>query len=180
MYPKSFSLTQKQTDSLKQYGFCIATVAGIKSIRFNNFIMLDWDTPHRGEVYQNLAQHCHENPQELWAIYDTFAGVHAFRLNCTEPPTSAHSIALAYKLDADIRYVELCIARNLWSARIAPKPHRSRDFICFKGFLGSGIALPKAQWLLQIHHNLLIKHGLTTATKNSPSSSLLRQIQLAA
>lgn len=180
MYPKSFSLTQKQTDSLKKYGFCIATVAGIKSIRFNNFIMLDWDTPHRGEVYQDLAQHCHENPQELWAIYDTFAGVHAFRLNCTEPPTSAHSIALAYKLDADIRYVELCIARNLWSARIAPKPDRSRDFICFKGFLGSGIALPKAQWLLQIHHNLLIKHGLTTATKNSPSSSLLRQIQLVA
>lgn len=180
MYPKSFSLNQKQTDSLKKYGFCIATVAGIKSIRFNNFNMLDWDTPHRGEVYQNLAQHCHENPQELWAIYDTFAGVHAFRLNCTEPPTSAHSIALAYKLDADIRYVELCIARNLWSARIAPKPHRSRDFICFKGFLGSGIALPKAQWLLQIHHNLLIKHRLTTATKNSPSSSLLRQIQLVA
>lgn len=180
MYPKSFSLNQKQTDSLKQYGFCVATVAGIKSIRFNNFIMLDWDTPHRGEVYQNLAQHCYNNPAELWAIYDTFAGVHAFRLNCTEPPTSAHSIALAYKLDADIRYVELCIARNLWSARIAPKPHRSRDFICFKGFLGSGIALPKAQWLLQIHHNLLIKHGLTTATKNSPSSSLLRQIQLVA
>ncbi|WP_193986327.1 hypothetical protein [[Phormidium] sp. LEGE 05292] len=180
MYPKSFSLNQKQTDSLKKHGFCVATVAGIKSIRFNNFIMLDWDTPHRGEVYQNLAQYCHENPQELWAIYDTFAGVHAFRLNYTEPPTSAYSIALAYKLDADIRYVELCIARNLWSARIAPKPHRSRDFICFKGFLGSGIALPKAQWLLQIHHNLLIKHGLTTATKNSPISSLLRQIQLVA
>lgn len=76
--------------------------------------------------------------------------------------------------------IELCIARNLWSARIAPKPDRSRDFICFKGFFGSGIALPKAQWLLQIHHNLLIKHGLTTATKNSPSSSLLRQIQLVA
>jgi hypothetical protein len=50
MYPKTFSLNQKQTDSLKKYGFCIATIAGIKSIRFNNFIMLDWDTPHRGEV----------------------------------------------------------------------------------------------------------------------------------
>lgn len=180
MYSKRLPLDQKQTDSLKKYGFCVATVAGIKSIRFNNFIMLDWDTPHRGEVYQNLKQLCHENPEELWAIYDTFGGVHAFRLNCTELPTSAHSIALAYKLDADIRYVELCISRNLWSARIAPKPGRSGDFICFKGFVGTGTALPKTQWLLQIHHNLLIKYGLTTPHKKSPSSSLIRQIQLVA
>lgn len=180
MYPKRFSLDEKQITCLKKYGFCIATVAGIKSIRFNNFIMLDWDTPHRGEVYQNLKQLCHESPAELWAIYDTFGGVHAFRLNCTELPTSAHSIALAYKLNADIRYVELCISRNLWSARIAPKPDRSGDFICFKGFVGTGTALPKTQWLLQIHHNLLIKYGLTTPNKKSPISSLIRQIQLVA
>lgn len=180
MYSKRFSLDERQIDSLKKYRFGVATVAGIKSMRFNNFIMLDWDTPHRGEVYQNLKQLCHENPEELWAIYDTFAGVHAFRLNCTELPTSAHSIALAYKLDADIRYVELCIGRNLWSARIAPKPGRSGDFIYFKGFVGTGTALPKTQWLLQIHHNLLIKYGLTTPHKKSPSSSLLRQIQLVA
>ena len=156
---------------------------GLLVMRFHHLMMLDWDVlqlaplkahghctaANRKEVELRLYNRCISRPKELWAIYHTHSGVHAFRLDKRLPVRCFEALETARTLNCDPLYLKYSWQRNQWSARVEPKPGRVLDRIHFKGFIGSGECHPLNLKELEVHHSCLIEHGMTFRNLLSPS-----------
>lgn len=141
---------------------------GVKYIRFQHVMMLDWDIPDavhpeeavsiqtREEVLTLLTEYCMEEKNTLFRVYRTPGGVRGFLISSVVEGPKAQKEVME-RLKCDPLYVKFCVLRNTFACRVSPKIGRANDYVARPWTtIGYGKECPLVMETVRYHDSFLI------------------------
>ena len=138
-----------------------------KVIYFYQLLMVDWDiktsesddSEHYtvssfSEILEGLERRVSRNPNELWALYRTPGGAHAFLIS--EKKRVEEGVKIQEEMLGDKCYTRCTKFFGHYNARVEPKKDRKNDFIAsFHSLHGTGKPEKELVEQLCIHDQLI-------------------------
>ena len=129
-------------------------------------LMADWDFADKLdqhytvgnslEVVKILAGRIKKHPEEVWHLYKTGGGIHAF---CGSLFGLEEGCNILRSMNVDRLYIKFTRNRGKFAVRVEPKANRPEKQQ-FLGTIGKGETTPLVAKFLTLHDLLLRKHGL--------------------
>jgi uncharacterized protein (DUF2249 family) len=147
-------------------GFALS--GGLKVMYFYSLLMVDWDIKKSDkddsfhytvssfeDIETIITSRVKSHTEELWALYKTPGGGHAFLISHHKPVEEG--IEIQAEMKGDLCYRHFTKERGQYNVRIQQKRGRENDFIAsFQKCIGTGASDPELVQILRIH-DLFVK-----------------------